>query len=76
MRRVLRSTSWDGSDPAVGDVVRFEDGSLAVVSDVARGPGVGQFRLVVCEATVIDWRDQRSEPRRTVTAGMFSPSAG
>lgn len=56
---ILRSTEWDGMAPAVGDVVQLADG-VAVVTGVARGPGVGQWRLVCERARVITWRESRS----------------
>lgn len=54
----LRSVAWDGLPPAVGDVVRLhaDGGTLACVTDVAQGPGVGQWRITCEPARVIEWR--------------------
>lgn len=44
---VLRSTSWDGPTPDVGDLLTTRGGSWYVVLDVAQGAGLGHFRLRV-----------------------------
>lgn len=51
---ILRSTEWDGLAPAPGDVVQLADG-VAVVTGVARGPGVGQWRITAEPARLIVW---------------------
>lgn len=59
----LRSTSWDGPAPVVGDLVVM--GDLAIIRAVARGPGLGQWRLTIESVDRIEedvqhvwrWRD-------------------
>lgn len=56
---VLRTTSWEGMDPAEGDVVQATDGTVVgVVTGVAQGPGIGQWRLEVGLARVITWNPE------------------
>lgn len=53
---ILRSTEWEGLPPAPGDVVQLGDGQVAVVRQVAQGPGVGQWRLWCSPARLIRWQ--------------------
>lgn len=53
----LRSTSWDGDAPAVGDVLLMGEDAAHVVERVAEGPGLGQYRLDVRPARLIRWRE-------------------
>lgn len=55
---ILRTTSWDGPAPQAGDVVQLTTTEVAVVTDVAEGPGVGQWRLNVDPRDLILWRDR------------------
>jgi hypothetical protein len=52
---ILRTTEWDGLDPAPGDVIQLPDDQLAVVTAVASGPGLGQWRIDADPARVITW---------------------
>lgn len=53
--RTLRSVSWDGDAPDVGDVV-LDGQNVYVVEAVAAGAGVGQYRLDVRASRLIVWR--------------------
>lgn len=52
---ILRSTSWDGLPPAPGDVVQLDADQVAVVTEVAQGPGAGQWRITAEPARRIAW---------------------
>lgn len=54
---ILRSTEWGGPPPCSGDVLLMGD-DVAVVTDVAEGPGLGQYRLVVAPARLYRWAQQ------------------
>lgn len=41
----LRSTSWDGPAPDVGDLLTTRAGSWYLVVGVAEGAGLGHYRL-------------------------------
>jgi hypothetical protein len=59
---ILRSTTWDGLPPAVGDVVQLDADQVAVVRSVAQGPGVGQWRIDAEPARLITWWPTRPQP--------------
>lgn len=40
----------------------MSDGRLLVVREVAAGAGIGQYRLAVEPATIIDWKDRPCPP--------------
>lgn len=54
---ILRSTEWEGMPPAAGDVVQDGD-QLHLVTAVAQGPGVGQWRLDVEPVRRIVWTER------------------
>lgn len=60
---IFRSTEWEGPAPARGDVVRHGE-TLYVVTDLAQGPGPGQYRLWVELANVIEWEARTCQPAR------------
>lgn len=53
---VLRTTEWDGPDPAEGDVVQLPGGDVALVEWVARGAGLGQWTLHVSPRRLLAFR--------------------
>lgn len=57
---VLRSRSWDGPSPTVGDIVDHERYGRLVVVDANAGAGLGHFTLECVETSgrVWQWHDE------------------
>lgn len=52
---VLRTSGWDGQDPQQGAVVQHPDHGPLLVTLVAKGPGVGHWRLECTVPQLIAW---------------------